>query len=129
MELPKKHEDVMLSVQSLSWQLSELPWKRNVPSAHPSVLIFRCYCYCCELQRTTGNTWVKTLQNLCCQFEVSIFCGAFCDRELFLELSTDPYEIIGIAKLYYNALFTSPVIIRFLLNSFFANFPYAVWIW
>ena len=41
------------------------------------------------------KTWTKTLQNLCCQIELSFI--AVYDRET-LKLSTDPCQITGIAK-------------------------------
>ena len=50
-----------------------------------------------------------------------LYFGVFPDRET-LKLSIDPCKITEIAKLYYNALVTSPMIIRFLLNVFFLPF-------
>ena len=44
-----------------------------------------------------------------------------------MELSTDRCMITGAAKLYYSALVTSPVIIRFLRNVFLAIVPHAMW--
>ena len=46
-----------------------------------------------------------------------IYIGIFSDWET-LDLSTDLCKINGIVKLYYNALVTSQMIIRFLLNVF-----------
>ena len=52
-----------------------------------------------------------------------LYCGVFFDKEN-LELSTDPCKITGIAKLYYNAHVTSPVIVTFLLNVFSCHFSW-----
>ena len=66
------------------------------------------------------NTWTKTLQNLCCQIEVSFIL------ESFLIGKPRSFQRIGgftgIAKLNYNAHVTSRVIIRFLLNIFSCHF-------
>ena len=47
----------------------------------------------------------------------ALYCRVFFDRET-LEFSIDPCKITGIAKLYYNAFATPPVITGFLLNVF-----------
>ena len=61
------------------------------------------------------NTQSRTLPNLCCQIKVSFIVEAN-------EFSTDTGKIIGIAKLYYNALANFPVIIKFLLFCLFLQF-------
>ena len=71
------------------------------------------------------NTWFKNSSEPLFLNLGVLYCGVFSDRET-LELSTDPSKLIGIAKLYYNVLVTSPVIIRFFLNVFSCRFYLAI---
>ena len=64
------------------------------------------------------NAWTKTLQNNCCQIEVSFIAESFLIGKQTLELSSDSWKITEIAKLHYNAFVTSSVIIVFLHNVF-----------
>ena len=60
------------------------------------------------------------MMNCFCGIDI-LYCGVFSDRETS-ELAIDPCKIIGILKIYYNALVNPPVIIRFLLNVFSCRF-------
>ena len=70
--------------------------------------------------KSLENTQSRTLPNLCYQIKVSFIVEIFLRKAN--EFSTDTWKIIGIAKLYYNALANSPVIIKFLLLCLFLQF-------
>ena len=67
------------------------------------------------------NTWTKNVQNLFCRIEVSFTAYAFLIGK---PGSFQQIHVISlkIPKLYCNAHFTSPVIIRFLFNVFSCHF-------
>ena len=132
----KNLEDTMLSFGYRSWQGSFLelpkscqPWEltflstvaflaAKIPTTRRSlVLNFRYSNFCCELHRACWKHLdLNPSEPLLPNWGV-LYRAFFSDRET-LELSTDPCNISGISKLYCNAHFTYPVIIRFLSNVF-----------